>query len=152
MQPIGRGVINPPTSHSPCPILWNETKHSMSKQHVWITHSASLLSSWFLNWVCLRLTLIPSTITINYFLLLWTTCSSLTGWKCPQTLVYHSAIEAYRGWILNMKLNNILLPEDNNNNSNDPFIPYPGPVQAIDVDKLAILAVNLLPYSIPSMY
>lgn len=51
-----------------------------------------------------------------------------------------------------MKLNNMLLPEDNNINSNDSFIPYPGPVQAIDVDKLAILAVNLLPYSIPSMY
>ena len=59
---------------------------------------------------------------------------------------YHSAIEAYRGCILNVKLSNteynILLPEDNNNN--DSFIPYPGPVQAIDVGKLAILAVNLI--------
>ena len=39
-------------------------------------------------------------------------------------MVHHSAIGAYRGSVLNVKLSNILLPEDNNNN--DSFIPYPG--------------------------
>lgn len=112
----------------------------MSKQHV-MTHSASLSpSSWFPNRVCLRLI----QLLLLLSLLPSTTCPSLTGWKCPQTMVYHSAIVAYRGSVLNVKLSNteynILLPEDNNNN--DSFIPYPGPVQAIDVGKLAILAVN----------
>ena len=147
MQPIGRGVISPPPHvHSPCPIPWNETKHSMSKQRMTHSASLSLQSSWFPNWVCLRL--------FNYFnysyysLLLPTTCSSLTGWKCPQTMGYHSAIEAYRGCILNVKLSNTI--------SSSPRIitiitmthTSPIPVQSklcsIDVGKLAILAVNLI--------